>query len=94
MKRLELFANRSVQDEIITGLEESITDFYYTLLPVVHGRGKRDYRLGSATWPEENFMIISYIQDQDEAKAAEAIAQVKQQFPDEGIKLFFVPAEG
>jgi HAE1 family hydrophobic/amphiphilic exporter-1 len=25
---------------VIGGLEAGITDFYYTLLPVVHGRGK------------------------------------------------------
>jgi hypothetical protein len=49
MKRMELMANRSVEEEITGGLEAGITDFYYTLLPVVHGRGKSQYRLGTAT---------------------------------------------
>ncbi|ULQ58727.1 hypothetical protein K7I13_09195 [Brucepastera parasyntrophica] len=68
MKRIEIFANRSVQDEIIGGLEDAITDFYYTLIPVVNGRGKCQYRLGTATWPEENFMIISYLDEKTQIR--------------------------
>ncbi|QQO09867.1 PG0541 family transporter-associated protein [Breznakiella homolactica] len=93
MKRIEIFANRSVQDEVLKGLEETITDFYYTLIPVVNGRGKSEYRLGTAVWPEENFMVISYINDGDAAKAAEIIQGVKEQFPGEGIKIFFLNGE-
>ncbi|QQO08677.1 PG0541 family transporter-associated protein [Breznakiella homolactica] len=90
MKRIEIFANRSVQDEIIGGLEDSIDDFYYTLIPVVNGRGKSQYRLGTATWPEENFMIISYVTDENADKALAVIGEVKKIFPGEGIKLFIM----
>ena len=93
MKRMELIANHSVEKEIIKGLEEKIDDFYYTLISNVHGRGKKEYRMGTSTWPEENFIVISYM-DENKAKLAEQLVkEVKLQFPDEGIKLFFLSGD-
>jgi hypothetical protein len=94
MKRMELIANHSVEDELMGALERAITNFYYTLIPNVHGRGKSAYRLGTATWPEENFMVISYLEDPGALLAEAAVAAVKLRFPGEGIKLFFMEAEG
>jgi hypothetical protein len=93
MKRLELIANHSVEEDIVNSLEEKIRDFYYTKIPSVHGRGKSAYRLGTATWPEENFMLISYLEDQDARAAAALVEEVKRRFPGEGIKLFIIKAE-
>jgi hypothetical protein len=90
MKRMELIANRSVENEIIEALERNISDFYYTLLPQIHGKGKTKYRLGTATWPELNFLLISYLDNDAAAKAEEAILGVKERFPREGIKLFMM----
>jgi len=92
MKRVELFANRSVESEIIEALEQNVEDFFYTLLPQIHGRGKTKYRLGTSTWPEMNFMLISYLEDADAAKAQAAIRKVKERFPGEGIKFFMIEA--
>jgi len=92
MKRMELMANRSVENEIIEAMEESIPDFYYTLLPQVHGKGKTKYRLGTATWPELNFLLISYMDNEAALKAETAVRKVKEQFPREGIKYFFTEA--
>jgi nitrogen regulatory protein PII len=94
MKRLEVIANRSVQDELIETLEKAIPGFYYTLVPVVHGRGKRQYRMGTAIWPEENFMLISFLSDECFDTAAQSIGQIKQRFPGEGIKFFPISVEG
>ena len=93
MKRMELIANRSVEAEITTALESRIPDFYYTLHPVVHGKGSHDYRLGTATWPEENFLLLSYLDTEAAAQAKAAVNEVKARFPTEGIKLFFIAAE-
>jgi hypothetical protein len=94
MKRLELMANRSVEEEIISGLEAGIKDFYYTLLPVVHGRGKAQYCLGTPTWPETNFLLISYLNDRDTEMVKSVIEEIKNRFPNEGIKLFFINSDG
>jgi bifunctional DNase/RNase len=44
--------------------------------------------MGDAIWPEENFALVIWC-DADEAHHIEkAVASVKKQFPDEGIKVF------
>jgi hypothetical protein len=93
MKRLEIIANRSVQQDIVEGLEAAIDNFFYTLLPTVHGRGRRQRRMGTPIWPEENFLLIGYVDDAAAETAARTMARIKKDFPDDGIKLFVVPAE-
>jgi len=93
MKRIELIANRSVESEILEALEESIPDFYYSLLPQINGKGKTKFRLGTATWPELNFLLISYLDDISAANAKKAIKDVKERFPKEGIKLFIMEVD-
>ncbi len=90
MKRIEVIANRSVQDEVIDGLESAIPDFFYTLVPVVHGRGRQRRRLGTPTWPEENFLIIAYVDDEASRTVEAVMAGIKARFPSDGIKLFIL----
>ncbi len=93
MYRAEIIANQSVQDDIIELLEEHIPDIMYTLLPLVHGKGKENYKLGTSTWPEINFVLFTYIKKKDINIVNAVISAVKEKFPDEGIKLFFVKAK-
>ncbi len=93
MYRAEIIANQSVQDEIIQLLEEHIQGILYTIVPLVNGRGKDSYKMGNSTWPETNFMLISYIADDDVEVVRAIIKAVKEKFSGEGIKLFFVKAE-
>jgi hypothetical protein len=93
MKRVELIANCSVEADIIDALESIIPDFYYSLLPSVYGRGRAKYRLGSHVWPETNFMLISYLDDIIASKAKAEVQNIKEKFPNEGIKLFIMEAE-
>jgi hypothetical protein len=92
MKRLEIIANKSVQENILQSLETHIEGFFYTLIPVVHGKGKNGERLGTAIWPEENCMIITYLPDQQADTAAAHAEAVKRLFPNEGIKIFVMEA--
>lgn len=93
MYRAEIIANQSVQDDIIEALEAYIPDILYTVLPLVHGRGGADRKLGSTTWPESNFALFSYVQEEALPTVKAVIAAIKAKFPDEGIKLFWVKAE-
>ncbi len=61
MKRLEVIANQSVKEELIAALETALPGIQYTVLPMVHGKGGHKEKLGTRTWPETNFLIISYI---------------------------------
>lgn len=93
MYRAEIIANQSVQEEIIDLLEEHIPNILYTIIPLVVGRGKESYKLGSATWPETNFVLVSYIEDEQVSIVRSIIKAIKEKFNGEGIKLFFVKAE-
>jgi hydrophobic/amphiphilic exporter-1 (mainly G- bacteria), HAE1 family len=91
MRRAEIIANNSVLDEIIEALENSIPGFLYTVIPVVHGKGKENKKLGTVTWPELNFVMIAYVEDADVAAVRAAVASIKGRFPNEGTKLFILP---
>ena len=91
--RAEIIANQSVQEEITDLLEEHIPGILYTIIPLVTGKGGSDYKQGSTTWPETNFVLFTYVAQQDVPKVKAIIRAVKEKFADEGIKLFFVKAE-
>lgn len=88
MTRFELLANKSVQDELIEAVEKSAPRIRYTVLPVVHGRGGDDRKLGTAVWPEENFALVCYAEESEAGLFREAIRAVKAAYPTEGIVLF------
>ena len=93
MTRAEIIANQSVQDEIVSLMEEHIPGVLYTIIPTVVGRGKASYKMGSSTWPETNFVLISYIEDKHVSTLKAIVAAVKERFKGEGTKLFLVKAE-
>lgn len=90
MYRVEIIANISVQDDIIDKLEENIENFFYSIIPVVHGRGRQKRRQGSTIWPEENFILISYVESSSLAVIKHCITMLKEKFPTEGIKIFAI----
>ncbi len=93
MYRAEIISNQSVQDDITERLEKEIPGIQYTLIPEVHGRGLKTKKLGDTVWPEMNFILFAYIEDEDAKKIKDVIAQVKERFPNEGISLFFTKGE-
>ena len=93
MYRIEIISNKSVQEDIEKAMEYNVADFFYTPIPLVYGRGGDNRKLGTATWPETNFAMISYINDKDLDMVKKVVGEIKKKFPDEGIKLFAVRAE-
>ncbi|MDR1420539.1 MAG: hypothetical protein LBI86_09215 [Treponema sp.] len=90
MIRVEIVANHSVEENIIDALKTEGAGKYYTKYPSVFGTGSSGPRMGDAIWPEINFAMVIWCEE-DEARAiARAVERVKQQFPDEGIKVFGV----
>lgn len=88
MKRLEIIANRSVEDALFNAFKKRGVAKQYTKIPVVYGNGHSGPRRGDHVWPEENFLLIIYC-DADEAGCIkDAFNEVKKEFTDEGIKLF------
>lgn len=93
MTRCEIIANQSVQEEITDLIEEHLPDCLYTVISAVTGKGKKSYKLGSTTWPETNFILVSYVEDGKLAVMKAIVRAVKEKFKGEGIKLFCVQAE-
>jgi hypothetical protein len=44
--------------------------------------------MGDAIWPEENFALVIWCEEEEAHRIARAVAAVKGRFPDEGIKFF------
>jgi nitrogen regulatory protein PII len=88
MKRIEIVANRSVEDNVQDALREQGLAKFYTKIPVVHGVGAKGPRMGDAVWPEENFVMIVWCEDDEARKIAAALEPVKEHYPNEGIKVF------
>lgn len=88
MIRLELFANRSVEEDLFDAFSKAGVVKQYTKIPVVHGVGSSGPRMGDAVWPEENFALIIWCDEAEARRIAIAVEEVKQKFPHEGIKLF------
>lgn len=88
--RIEIIANQSVQEDITELLEQEIPEIQYTVIPTVQGRGAHSKKLGSTTWPEQNFVLFAYLSKNDAKKAQAVISAVKQKFASEGITFFCV----
>ncbi len=90
--RAEIISNQSVQEDIVERLEKELPSIQYTVIPEIHGRGLRTKKLGDTIWPEMNFVLFAYVEEDAARKIKEVIEAVKQRFPNEGISLFFTKA--
>jgi len=88
MKRIEIIANQSVEENILDAIKFEGVGKYYTKYPNVHGVGKSGPRMGDPIWPEENFALVFWCEEEEARGLERAVAFVKERFPDEGIKLF------
>jgi uncharacterized protein (DUF488 family) len=90
MIRVEVIANRSVQEDFFDALAEAGAGTHYTLFPEVQGAGNAGPRRGDHIWPEENFVYVAYVKV-EEARAIRSVTEaLGQTFPDEGIQFFAV----
>lgn len=88
MYRSEIYANRSVEEDILEEIERRIPGANYSVIEEVRGRGRSGVRGGTAVWPELNALLVFFGTREDALLIAGAVAKVKQNFPREGVKLF------
>jgi hypothetical protein len=94
MIRVEIIANHSVEENILEALAKEGAGKFYTKFPKILGVGASGPRMGDAVWPEENFALVIYCELEEARGIQRAIANVKKQFPGEGIKLFGMTSGG
>ena len=88
MTQMVLIANHSVEEEIVGVLKHNIDDFNYMLFPASHGKLKNAIRLETPAWQDENFLLISSVNDHKAGMAESLINEIKSRFPEKEIKLF------
>ena len=88
MKRIEIIANRAVESDLHEALKKAGAARHYTKFPVTHGVGSSGPRMGDHVWPEENFVMVVYCDEEEAAKIRKVIAELKSFFVQEGIKIF------
>jgi hypothetical protein len=93
MLRIEIVANHSVEENLLEAFAREKVGKFYTKYSNVFGVGSSGPRMGDAIWPEENFALVIWCEEEEARGIARATAAVKEQFPDEGIKLFGLPDE-
>lgn len=89
MLRAEIISNQSVQDNITELLKQELPELEYTIIPEINGVGKSSQKLGDVVWPEMNFILFTYVSEENAKKIKVIISALKQKFPREGISLFF-----
>ena len=90
LRRCEIIANQSVEDDIIEILETEIPDFEYTIDENLSGRGRTSRKLGNSVWPEMNFVLTTYTDEETVLIVEKCVNHVKEKFPKEGINLFII----
>ena len=88
MRRVEIIANHSIEEDMFEQFNRRKVVREYTKIPNVMGVGNSGPRRGDHIWPEENFILLVYCDDDEVGLIQEAIDELKGFFPDEGIKLF------
>jgi len=88
MIRIEIIANHSVEENILEALAKEEAGKHYSMFPNVLGVGACGPRMGTAVWPEENFALVIWCEEEEARAIQRAIKAVKEKFPGEGIKLF------
>ena len=88
MIRVEIIANHSVEENILESLVKENAGKYYTKYPGILGVGSAGPRMGDSVWPEENFVLVIWCEEEEACAIERAVARVKEKFPGEGIKLF------
>ena len=88
MIRLEIIANHSVEENILEALTKEGVGKYYTKYPSIFGVGASGPRMGDAVWPEENFALVVWCEEEEARSIKRVVEGVKEKFPDEGIKVF------
>jgi hypothetical protein len=91
MLRIEIVANHSVEENILEALVHEDAGKYYTKYPSILGVGSTGPRMGDSVWPEENFALVIWCEIEEARAIERAVANVKEKFPGEGIKVFGLP---
>jgi hypothetical protein len=88
LMRVEIIANRSIEEDMHDAFEKAGIVKHYTKQPVVLGVGSSGPRMGDHIWPEENFVLTTYCDEEELDAIKKVLQEVKEFFCSEGLKVF------
>lgn len=86
MKRMDIIANQSIEENVIEELAAVGHGDEFTYMHPVYGRGKNGRREGSPVWPETNVMFVVYLEEDTARALAKRIHELASRYPNEGIR--------
>ncbi len=90
MIRVEVIANRSIQEDFFEQLRLKNVGQHFTMFSEAQGVGLSGPRQGDHIWPEENFVFVCYTSPEDAGTIRTAVEYLRGKFPNEGIRFFAV----
>jgi len=90
MLRVEIMAAQAILEDVLEALEHYEVPMHYTIIPTAQGKGNTIPKLGDGVWPEENFILIIYCEEETLQKTEMAIQLVKKKYDHEGIGYFVI----
>lgn len=89
MTRIEIIGNVELLEELQAQLLKKFPNYYYTVLDVLKGFGKKGYALGDDTWPESNFCCVLFVDDNVDLQAFKKMTEdIQTEAPQNAITIF------
>lgn len=88
MKRIELIFSQSLETDLLEAFKKYNVGNRYTKISNVFGKGYSDPKLGDSVWPQVNCLYIIYCKKEEYQTIKKIVAEVKEEYPDDGLALF------
>jgi len=91
MNRIEIIANVALEEDLFELMKSKGAGKYYTRMNNVHGEGCTEPKMGSAVWPEENFVLIMFCEEEETNILKESVLELRSAHQLTGIQMFIIP---
>ncbi len=91
-KLVYIIFNNALEPEVLDILRK-VSVKAYTRWDRVKGVGETGPHMGDEVWPAWNTMIMSALDSGKKESLADEIRKLREQFPDQGVKMLVLPFE-
>lgn len=65
MTRVEIIGNQVLLQDLLEMVERVLPAQYYTVMPVMLGKGSKGKASGDGVWPETNFVCLMFVHSEE-----------------------------
>jgi nitrogen regulatory protein PII len=92
MKLIFLIFNSPLEPEV-RDLLKNVEVVHYTRWENVKGVGETGPHFDDEVWPAVNIALMFSLENEKKESVAEGVRKIREQFPDEGIRMLISPLE-